>query len=257
MLIRAGSEWEGILIRLTKVERSRESSETACTCVNFGFHSGGMKTIEPSHLLEALHWRYATKQFDPNRAIPAPIWDALEDALVLSPSSYGLQPWKFFVVTDAATRSSLREHSWNQAQVTDCSHHVVFAIRSVIDAEYVEKFIAHAAKVRNAPVESLDFYKNMIKSDILEGPRSKWVHEWAARQAYIALGNFMTSAALLGIDTCPMEGLDPAKYDDILGLNAQGFETVVACCAGYRHSADKYATAPKIRFDKSELIKHL
>ena len=223
----------------------------------FTLHSRRMNPIEPTQLLEALRWRYATKQFDATRVIPAAVWNALEDALVLSPSSYGLQPWKFFVVTDSATKAALREHSWNQPQVTDCSHHVVFAIRSVIDAAYVEKFIAHTAKVRKAPVESLDFYKGMISSDIVEGPRSKWVQEWAARQAYIALGNFMTSAALLGVDTCPMEGLDPAKYDEILGLAVQGFQTVVACPAGYRAETDKYATAPKVRFDKAEMIQHL
>jgi nitroreductase len=97
----------------------------------------------------------------------------------------------------------------------------------------------------------------MIQSDIVEGPRSKWVHEGAARQAYIALGNFMTSAALIGIDTCPMEGFNPAKYDEILGLDAKGFHAVVACPAGYRLASDKYATAPKVRFPKIELVQHV
>jgi nitroreductase len=216
-----------------------------------------MNSIDPSRLIESLQWRYATKQFDPAKKIPADVWEALEDALVLSPSSYGLQPWQFFVVTDPDVKAALRPHSWDQPQVTDCSHHVVFATRAVIDAAYVEKFIAHTANVRQAPVESLDFYKKMIQSDIVEGPRSKWVHEWAARQAYIALGNFMTSAALIGIDTCPMEGFNPAKYDEILGLDAKGFHAVVACPAGYRLASDKYATAPKVRFPKSELVQHV
>jgi len=216
-----------------------------------------MHTIAPSQLVETFQWRYATKQFDPEKKIPADLWQALEEALILSPSSYGLQPWGFFIVTDDATKTALRSHSWNQAQVTDCSHLVVFAIREVIDEAHVDRFIERMVEVRGGTAEGLKFYRDMMTSDIIHGPRSKWVHEWASRQAYIALGNFMTAAALLGIDTCPMEGLDPTKYDEILGLPAKGFRTVVACPAGYRHSDDKYASLPKVRFDKSELIHHL
>jgi len=216
-----------------------------------------MNFLQPSKLIEALNWRYATKQFDPARKIEPEVWEALEQALVLSPSSYGLQPWQFFVVTDPALKAALREHSWNQPQVTDCSHHVVFAIRESVDEAYVDKFIATTAGKRGMTVESLGFYKEMISVDILNGPRSKWVREWAARQVYIALGNFMTSAALLGVDTCPMEGMDPEKYDEILGLPAKGFRAVVACPAGYRLASDKYATMPKVRFPKAELVQTL
>lgn len=218
---------------------------------------GGMSFLEPAQLVATLNWRYATKQFDPARKIAPAVWDALEEALVLTPSSYGLQPWQFFVVTSPETKAALRLHSWNQAQVTDCSHHVVFATRLVIDAAFVEKNLAHIVKVRGVPPESLDFLRDMLASDILNGPRSKWVDEWAARQVYIALGNFMTSAALLGVDTCPMEGLDPAKYDEILGLPAKGFKTVVACPAGYRAADDKYASLKKVRFPKADLIQTL
>lgn len=216
-----------------------------------------MKTMEPSDLIDVLHWRYATKQFDPAKKIPAAVWSALEEALVLTPSSYGLQPWQFFVVTDPAVKAALRPHSWNQPQVTDCSHHVVFAARAVVDEAFVDKYIARIAEVRGVTPESIGFYKEMMAADILNGPRSKWVQKWAARQVYIALGNFMTSAALLGVDTCPMEGMDPTKYDEILGLPAKGFNTVVACPAGYRGETDKYAALPKVRFDKSDLIQHI
>jgi nitroreductase len=213
-----------------------------------------MKNLEPAALIESLNWRYATKQFDPAKKIPAPVWDALESALVLTPSSYGLQPWHFFVVTDPALKAALRPHSWNQPQVTDCSHHVVFAARRDIDAAFVEKYLDRIAEVRGGTTESLAMYRDMMASDILHGPRSKWVQEWAARQVYIALGNFMTAAALLGVDTCPMEGLDPVKYDEILGLPAKGFQTIVACPAGYRAEGDKHAGLPKVRFPKSDLI---
>lgn len=216
-----------------------------------------MKLIEPPALLAALRWRYATKQFDPEKKISAKLWEALEDILVLSPSSYGLQPWQFFVVTDPSVKAALRPHSWNQSQVTDCSHHVVFAIRRTIDAEFVDKYIARIAEVRGVTADSMGFYRGMISSDLLEGPRSKNIREWAARQAYIALGNFMTAAALLGVDTCPMEGFDPEKYDEILGLPGKGFQSTVACACGYRADFDKSAAAPKVRFSKADLIQHI
>ncbi len=216
-----------------------------------------MNPIAPSQLLESLNWRYATKQFDPTKKIDTATWEALENALILSPSSYGLQPWKFFVVTDPAIREQLKAHSWNQPQVTDSSHHVVFAIRTQIDAAFVDSFLRRTVEVRGGTLEALDFYRKMIVSDVIEGPRSKWSHEWAARQAYIALGNFMTAAALLGVDACPMEGIDPAKYDEILGLKEKGFHTVVACPAGYRLDSDKYASLPKVRFAKSDVIEHV
>ena len=220
-------------------------------------HSATMKPMDPADLIETLTWRYATKQFDPSKKIPATLWETLEEALVLTPSSYGLQPWQFFVITDPAVKASLRPHSWDQSQVTDCSHFVVFASRCVVDEAFVDKYIARIVAVRGGTTESMKFLKDMMASDILNGPRSKVVQKWAARQTYIALGNFMTSAALLGVDTCPMEGMDPSKYDEILGLPAKGFNAVVACPAGYRSATDKYASLPKVRFEKNDLIQHI
>ena len=216
-----------------------------------------MNPITPAHLLDAQHWRYATKQFDASKKIPAAVWQSLEEALILSPSSYGLQPWQFFVVGNPDLRAKLRPHSWNQSQITDASHLVVFAIPETIDVPYMEKYLSRIAEVRGVTLESLGFYRDMMMADVIAGPRHAWVREWAARQLYIALGNFMTSAALLGVDTCPIEGLDPREYDAILDLPAKGYNAVVACAAGYRSSDDKYATLPKVRFEKSDLIRHL
>ena len=216
-----------------------------------------MNPITTDQLLAAQAWRYATKQFDASKTIPAPVWQALEDSLVLSPSSYGLQPWQFFVVTNPDLRAKLRPHSWNQTQVTDASHLVVFAIPDKVDVPYMEKYLARIAEVRSVTIESLGFYRDMMMADVIAGPRQAWVNEWAARQVYIALGNFMTSAALVGVDTCPLEGIDPREYDAILDLPANGFNTIVACAAGYRSADDKYATLPKVRFEKSDLVRHL
>ena len=216
-----------------------------------------MSHITTTDLLANLNWRYATKKFDPTKNIPIDVWSALENSLVLSPSSYGLQPWKFLIITDKEIKEQLKLLSWNQAQVTDSSHYVVFAIKKNIDAAHVDRFMARTAEVRGIPAESIKGYRDMMASDVVFGPRSLTVNEWAARQAYLALGNFLTSAAQLGIDTCPMEGIEPAKYDRLLGLPEKGLATVVACAAGYRAEDDNYAVLAKVRFDKSEVLEHI
>lgn len=216
-----------------------------------------MDHLTPEALLRTQRWRYAVKAFDAARKIPDAAWKALEETLVLSPSSYGLQPWRFLVVTDPARRAALRPASWGQSQVTDASHYVVFTSRTGMDEADVDRFIARTAEVRGVPAEALAQYRGMMIGDVVKGPRSKHIADWAARQTYIALGNFMTSAAAIGVDTCPMEGIDPVKYDEILGLAGSGYRTVVACAAGYRSAADKYASAPKVRYAASEVVRHV
>jgi nitroreductase len=215
------------------------------------------KPVDRETLLTQLKWRYATKKFDAAKKIPAADWAALEEALVLTPSSYGLQPWRFLVVDDPALRQQLLPHSWNQNQVVDCSHYVVLAIRKHMDAAHVDRFIQRIAEVRGTPVSDLESYREMMLKDVVHGPRSLKVNHWAACQAYIALGNLMTAAALLDIDTCPMEGIEPDKYDAILGLPKRGFATVVACALGFRAEDDKYAQQAKIRFPREDVLEHL
>lgn len=216
-----------------------------------------MNAISIQQLLDAQNWRYATKIFDAAKKIPADTWHALEQTLVLSPSSFGLQPYRFLIVQDAAKRAALLPHSWGQKQVVDCSHFVVFIARTALTKEEIDHFIARIVEVREVPAESLDFYRDMMVGNLITGARSKVIAEWAARQAYIALGNLMTSAALLGVDACPMEGLVPAEYDQILGLESSGYQTVVACALGYRAAGDKYATLPKVRFEAQALVRHV
>lgn len=212
--------------------------------------------MAPDPLLTALRWRYATKQFDPSRKIPAHLWSALEDALVLTPSSFGLQPWKFLVIQDPALRERLVPLSWGQKQVAEASHLVVLAVMTRMTEEHIDRYLADTAATRNIPWESLAGFRKMMIGDVIQGARSKIATEWAIRQAYIALGNFMTSAALLGVDTCPMEGFDPAKYDEVLELVPRGLTAAVVCPAGYRAATDKYATLAKVRFPKSEVIEY-
>jgi nitroreductase len=208
-------------------------------------------------LLAALHWRYATKLFDSSRSIAADTWSALEDALVLTPSSYGLQPWKFLVIDDPALRAELRPFSWNQSQITDASHLVVFLARRSITDSDLDRLIQATSEARGLPLEQLGFYRDLIQKDLVDGPRSAFIDQWSTNQVYIALGNFMTAATLLDVDTCPIEGFSPPDYDRLLGLEASPYRSAVVCAAGYRAADDKHASLAKVRFPASELIEHL
>jgi nitroreductase len=207
-------------------------------------------------LLAALRWRYATKQFDPSRKIPTDVWDALEESLVLTPSSFGLQPWQFLVVSDPAVRERLKPESWNQTQVTDASHFVVLTARTDVGKDDIESWIARLAEVQGKSPEDFAPLKGMI-AGFAETMSQEARHAWNTRQSYIALGQLMTSAAVLGIDACPMEGISAAAYDRILGLEGSGYATTVACALGYRAADDKYAAAPKARFDRQRVIRHI
>ncbi len=213
--------------------------------------------MDNKELLDALNWRYATKQFDSTRTIPAQTWDALVQTMVLAPSSFGVQPWRFIVVNDPETRKKLAEVSWGQSQPVDASHYVVFTILKNVDEAYIDTYIADAAETRGIPAESLDGFKKIVNGFVEQLREKGALDAWTARQVYIALGQFMTSAAMLRIDTCPMEGIDPAKYDEILGLTGTDYATVCGCAAGYRSEEDKYATTPKVRFATDKVVKHI
>jgi nitroreductase len=213
-----------------------------------------MSYISHKQLLGQLNWRYATKQFDPIRKISAEDWATVEEALLLTPSSGGLQPWKFIVVTDPAIRERLRVASYGQAQITDASHLVVFAAKQNFSETDVDAHVKHLAEVQGVAIEMLAPLRDMLVGGIVKSMDEKGRDAWARNQAYIALGNLLTSAALLGIDACPMEGFDRAQYDEILGLPAQGFATAVIATVGFRLPTDKYANAPKVRFPKEQIF---
>ena len=210
--------------------------------------------ISSNQLLQALNWRYATKAFDPNHKIPDATWNTLLEALVLSVSSFGLQPYRFIVVNDPATRAKLMPHAWGQRQVVDASHFVVFAARTAMTEAGIDRFIGRIIEVRGGNREALAGYRQMMAGSLLGDEAKARIPHWAANQAYIALGNLLTSAALLSVDACPMEGFVPAEFDKILGLPAQDYAAVVCCALGYRSADDKCATIPKVRFPTAELI---
>lgn len=212
--------------------------------------------IPTQALLASLHWRYAVKKFDATRRIPDAEWSALEQSLLLSPSSFGLQPWKFIVVHDAALRAKLRPASWNQSQITDASHLVVLARKRDTGPEDIELYVQRIMAVRGVTAAAVAEYKNMMLGS-LQGMDADTKDTWAAKQVYIALGFFLEAAALLGIDACPMEGIDADKYDAMLGLPARGYATTVAATAGYRAADDFLAPLAKVRFPYSQVIEHV
>jgi nitroreductase len=213
-----------------------------------------MNTINAEQLLGQLNWRYATKGFDPNRKISPQDWAVLEEALLLTPSSGGLQPWKFIVVTNPAVRAKLLPASYGQAQITDASHLVVFTAKKNFNESDVDAFINHTAATRRVSAESLAPFRGMLVGGIVQSMDEPARDAWARNQVYIALGNLLTSAALLGIDACPMEGFDRAQYDEILGLKTKGLTTAVIAAVGYRSPTDKYAGASKVRFPKEQVF---
>lgn len=216
-----------------------------------------MTTVPAQTLLDALRWRAAVKKFDTTRKIPPETWAALEEALVLAPSSFGLQAWRFVVVTDGPTKQKLSAASYGQPQPADCSHFVVFAARKGYTHGDLEHYEDRVAQVRGVTKESLKGQFDNIGGTVDRAAKGGYLDTWLSRQVYIALGVFLTSAALLGVDAGPMEGIEPAKYDEILGLTAMGYTAMCVAAAGYRSPEDRYSKMPKVRFSKEEVIHHV
>ncbi|MGB3300724.1 MAG: NAD(P)H-dependent oxidoreductase [Phormidesmis sp.] len=214
-------------------------------------------SLTPDQIIQTLNWRYATKKFNPDKKIPDNVWHALEQSLVLAPSSFGMQPWKFFVVRNPDTRQKLVEFAWGQAQVTEASHLVVLAIKKDIGPDDIAPYINRISEVREVPESKLEGFANMIKGYLTDPPFPLEPDKWSAQQVYLALGFFLYSAALLGIDTCPMEGFIPSKFDDILGLPQQGYSAVVICPAGYRAEEDKAADMAKVRYETEQVVEYI
>ena len=205
-------------------------------------------TLSNAQIEQQLAWRYATKRFNLEKKISSADWQTLEHSLLLAPSSFGLQPWHFVSVSDPALRQNLREASWKQPQVTDASHFVVLAARTAVDQAYVTDFIKRAAATRGIAESSLATYRGMIDGFLASmADKPGAVEAWATHQLYLALGMLLTTAAMLEIDACPLEGIDPTFYNQALGLPAKGFSTKVAVALGYRADDDTLASLEKVR----------
>jgi nitroreductase / dihydropteridine reductase len=206
--------------------------------------------------IEYLNWRYATKKFDPTKKVSEQELNELLEVARFSPSSFGLQPWKFLVLTDPQTRNKIKPLAWNQPQITDSSFLVIFCSLASIDERFVKKFVKSISTVRGIPVASLAEYEKMMV-DFVKGHDQAWLSNWMKRQVYIALGMLLSECARREIDACPMEGFDPAKIDEALGLAKENLNSVVMCAVGYRAPSDEFATFKKVRFEPSEVIRRI
>lgn len=204
-------------------------------------------------LIQQLNWRYATKGYDPSKKLSDEQVALVKEVLQLSPSSFGLQPYKFVHVKNPELRAKLREVSWGQPQVTDASELFVLCRIDTIDTTYAEKFIEMTAKTQGGDVANYAGLKGMIMG-FVEAQTPETFAPWAEKQIYLALGNLLTSCAVMGIDASPMEGFDKAKYDEILDLPAKGLHSTVICAVGMRSAEDKYAQAKKVRYPQEELF---
>lgn len=213
-----------------------------------------MSKLTNADVLHQLNWRYGVKAFDPTRRISDDDWNALQEALRLAPSSFGLQPWRFLVVGSPETKQRLAEAApLNRPKFESASHIVVLARLKTISADYVDRHFDRLSAERDIPRADLQQFRDMVVGRVTGMPAQAQL-QWTARQTYVALGTFLTSAAFLEIDACAMEGIDPEKFDEVLGLANTDYATVAAVAAGYRSVDDKTQFAPKVRWGHGEVF---
>jgi nitroreductase / dihydropteridine reductase len=205
------------------------------------------------HTHNWLHWRYATKKFDTSKALPAEDLEYILAAGNLAATSYGLQPFNIIVVTDEAKKQALMGHAYNQLQVGENAALIVLAARTDVDATFIATYTARIESERGLPAGAIDGYKDMMTGHLTSlSAETRLV--WAQKQAYIALGTMMVAAAEKQVDSCPMEGFDPAKFDEVLGLAAMNLHATIVLPIGYRSSTDETAQYKKVRRTLADIV---
>lgn len=204
-------------------------------------------------LKQSLAWRYATKKFDNTKKISPETLDYILDTVQLAPSSYGLQHYKIVVVEDAAVRELLKAAAFGQAQITDASQLIVFAAETNLNEDYVKRYVDEVARVRGAERSTLTGFETMMVGKITSQTAEQNL-VWAQKQAYLALGVLESAASEVKVDSCPMEGFNPEKFDEILGLKERGLTATVIAAIGYRASDDAYSQLAKVRKPASDLF---
>lgn len=206
-----------------------------------------------STFLENQNWRYATKKFDATKKVSDEDLNTLKEAIRLSASSYGLQPYKVIIVETSELRAKLQPVAWGQSQIVDASHLVVFANITNFGDNEIDVAIQNLTSTRGLPADALKGYGDFIKSKISTLPEEKR-NTWTAKQTYIALGNLLNAAAELRIDVTPMEGFEPSQFNEILGLDAMNLNAAVVATIGYRHESDDTQHYLKVRKSNEELF---
>ncbi|KAB8044606.1 NAD(P)H-dependent oxidoreductase [Janthinobacterium aquaticum] len=207
-----------------------------------------------SNLLETLQWRYAAKKMDPSKAVPQEKVDRILEAVRLTATSSGLQQYEVFVVTNPALREQIKPHAWNQGQITDSSHLLVFAAWDNYTAERINAMFDLVNEERGFKNEGWEAYRQMLLNTYPQrDAETNFQH--AARQAYIGLGTALIAAAEEKVDSTPMEGFDPAKVDEILNLRERGLRSVVLLPLGYRaEEGDWLVNLKKVRRPREQFI---
>lgn len=206
-----------------------------------------------SEIIEKLQWRYATKKFDSNKKLSEEQVNILKEAFNLTATSYGLQPLKMLVIGDQEVKETLVPASMNQPQVKDASHLLVFCIESTISSEYIKGHFNRVEATRNTDRKILDDYEDFLIDSFSKKEESE-IRNWMTKQAYLAMGNLLTVCAVEGIDSCPMEGFEPEKYDELLQLKEKGLQSVLAMPVGYRAEDDMFAGMKKVRRGVDEVV---
>lgn len=210
-----------------------------------------------SDLLETLQWRYATKKMDPTKTVPQDKVERILEAVRLTASSSGLHPYEVFVVKNPALREQIKPHAWNQSQVTDASHLLVFAAWDNYTVERINKMFDLVNTVRGFKNEGWEAYRQQILATYPQRD-AETNYQHAARQAYIGVGTALIAAAQEKVDSTPMEGFDPAKVDEILGLREKGLRSVVMLPLGYRaDEGDWLVDLKKVRPARAQFITEL
>ncbi|WP_305952318.1 NAD(P)H-dependent oxidoreductase [Emticicia oligotrophica] len=204
-------------------------------------------------IVKSLEWRYATKKYDTSKPLSEEQYEDLLTAVQLSPSSYGLQPYRFITVSDPSKLEQISKAAFGQPQVTTASKVLVVAVETNINAETVKKYIDKAAIARNTERKNLEAREEFVNARLaLLSPEQKI--EWAEKQAFLAIGVLVSAAAEAGVDASPMEGFNPQQVDEILGLKEQNLKSTLLFALGYRSVEDEFATIPKVRKTKEELF---
>jgi nitroreductase len=209
-----------------------------------------------SNFLTDANWRYATKKFDATKKVSNEDIDFLKEAIRLSASSYGLQPYKVIFVENPEVRAQLQPAAWGQSQIVDAAHLLVFANITDFGNTEIDAYINNVAVTRGLPIDALQGYSDFMKSKITTLPVEN-KNVWTSKQTYIALSNLLNAAAELKIDVTPMEGFDADKFNEILGLEALGLNASLVATVGYRHSEDDTQNYAKVRKSNEELFINL
>lgn len=212
-------------------------------------------TTTDSLLVDALRWRYAVRRFS-DEALPEADVRTLMDTVAQSPSSYGLQPYRVLLVRSRSVQRRLLAHSFGQDKVLHCSHLVVFASQTDPGEALVDGYVERVLAQRGGDPEALRGFATHVEQALAAqtpAQRLAWLHA----QTHLALGTLLTSAALLGIDSCPIGGFEPEGYDDVLDLRAAGLTASVVCALGRRHPQDASAHLPKVRIPADQLVRRV